>query len=97
VPNLELELNSAPPLRFAIVLCCLLLIGAPPVRAAEQTAAPEDETATQQAAEAGDESGRPEAKSADDDATPPAGKTSDVFIPTEEISEDFAVSFPVDI
>ena len=27
----------------------------------------------------------------------PAAKKSEVFIPTEEISEDFAVSFPVDI
>ena len=33
------------------------------------------------------------------DETPPAGAKpgSDVFVPTEEISEDFAVSFPVDI
>ena len=30
--------------------------------------------------------------------TPPTGGTSsEVFIPTEEISEDFAVAFPVDI
>ena len=32
-------------------------------------------------------------------ADPPAGEvpTAEVFVPTEEISEDFAVSFPVDI
>ena len=33
-------------------------------------------------------------KPATDDKTDPA---EDVFIPTEDISEDFAVSFPVDI
>jgi hypothetical protein len=31
------------------------------------------------------------------DSEPQATPSSDVFIPTEEISEDFAVSFPVDI
>jgi hypothetical protein len=28
---------------------------------------------------------------------PASGKPAEVFVPTEEISEDFAVSFPVDI
>ena len=41
-----------------------------------------------------DEPEKPEPKQ-----TPPAGgkPSSEVFVPTEEISEDFAVSFPVDI
>ena len=32
-----------------------------------------------------------------DEKSPPVKPSIDVFIPTEEISEDFAVSFPVDI
>lgn len=32
-----------------------------------------------------------------EDRTLPAATSPDVFIPTEDISEDFAVSFPVDI
>ncbi len=43
---------------------------------------------------AADDSGSPS-----EPADPPAGDvpTAEVFVPTEEISEDFAVSFPVDI
>ncbi len=32
-----------------------------------------------------------------DDEAPSGNPSGEVFIPTEEISEDFAVSFPVDI
>ena len=40
-----------------------------------------------------------EAPATDDEAEPAetSQPSSEVFIPTEEISEDFAVSFPVDI
>jgi hypothetical protein len=39
-----------------------------------------------------------EAKEASPDAKPaPKGKSPDVFVPSEKISEDLAVSFPVDI
>lgn len=50
------------------------------------------------AAEAAPTSAEPEAATADDEVTDAEAKpSSEVFIPTEEISEDFAVSFPVDI
>ena len=32
-----------------------------------------------------------------EDSAPPPGKPTEVFQPTEEISEDYAVAFPVDI
>jgi len=49
-----------------------------------------EETASSTAAE-------DEAEDEAEDKTLPAATSPDVFIPTEDISEDFAVSFPVDI
>ncbi len=40
---------------------------------------------------------RSEETTTDDDTPAEAPESADVFIPTEDISEDFAVSFPVDI
>ncbi len=56
--------------------------------------------ATTFAAEA-DDTNTPQERSEEtlpaDEASTEATTSSDVFIPTEDISEDFAVSFPVDI
>ena len=52
--------------------------------------------ATVSAAEAADAE-ETEATATEDTEVTASGPSSEVFIPTEEISEDFAVSFPVDI
>ncbi len=80
--------------RRTVTLCLLLgALGTPPASGAEsEPARPADDQESQTAADAS--SSTP----ADDTA---AGSkddgTGDVFLPSEEISEDFAVSFPVDI
>ena len=79
--------------RLTITLCLLVsALGAPYASGAEAEAAP---AAEDRSSQADTETTTP---SADDDAagTRPEG-TGDVFLPSEEISEDFAVSFPVDI
>ena len=59
-------------------------------------AAEPEVTATQ--AETTEQNGDASEDTSDEDASEPQVTPSgDVFIPTEEISEDFAVSFPVDI
>lgn len=62
------------------------------------TAAAEEEGDGAEPAVAASDEPKPDAAPAEQKSTPPRGKPSaDVFVPTEEISEDFAVSFPVDI
>lgn len=73
-------------LQLSVLSSALLLVGAADAGHAAE-AAPDD-TRAADAASAADET----------DAEGTAGTpSSEVFIPTEEISEDFAVSFPVDI
>ena len=72
---------SLPALITALLLSFVL--GAPAVQAAQA-----DQPASTE------ETGQP-AEEKEADAS--EGASSEVFIPTEEISEDFAVSFPVDI
>jgi hypothetical protein len=69
------------------VLLCGLLAGS---TLCAQEAAPAAEAPAEKA---------PAKESADQDSPAESrdGPSPDVFIPTEEISEDFAVSFPVDI
>lgn len=54
---------------------------------------------TETQAETTEQPGDASADTSDDEdaSEPPVTPSGDVFIPTEEISEDFAVSFPVDI
>jgi hypothetical protein len=78
--------------RLCVLLWLGLLAGQAVVHAAEATA---DERNQQP------EVATPAATESPAGETPageaPAGEAPDVFVPTEEISEDFAVSFPVDI
>lgn len=79
-----LAAQRAQQLCVAALLAGLLLAGAPgELRAAEPAAEPPASSTA---------GGSAEAKSNTDDTS-----SAEVFIPTEEISEDFAVSFPVDI
>jgi hypothetical protein len=73
--------------RLCVLLWLGLLAGQAVVHAAEATA---DERNQQP------EVATPAATESPAGETP-AGEAPDVFVPTEEISEDFAVSFPVDI
>ena len=70
-----------------ILLGALTTLGA----FAAEASPPDDQTTT----EANDDA-KP-ATSAADDSAAPTKPGDDVFKPTEEISEDFAVPFPVDI
>lgn len=77
-----------------ILLASLTLAWTGPLTAAEDAAGNGDSGAAGEA-EAGDRSAgnaRTEGEKASDD-----GQGTEVFVPSEEISEDFAVSFPVDI
>ena len=74
------------PVRSLVLVCCGLAAVAPGA-AQESAQQPEPETAPGAA-----ESAAAEAKP--DDATPP---TPDRFTPSEDISLDLPVSFPVDI
>lgn len=86
VSNLK-QLRSSAPVRMllATVLAGALVSAA--VSAAAEPAT--DETSTKTEPSTAD-------KSSNDDQKKDGSKDDD-FIPTEEISEDFAVSFPVDI
>ena len=66
---------------MAFILFTVVTLGAHPATAQPAEGQPADEE---------DSTTEAEAKSADAEGV-------EVFIPTEEISEDFAVSFPVDI
>ena len=80
-------LRETPNTLLALTLCGLLGIAG--AHAAE---APEPDAEEQ--AQSGEDAETAEADAdKDDDAAP----SREIFIPTEEISEDFAVSFPVDI
>ena len=70
--------------RFLIIV---LLATGTGLSAAAETEAPSDEAGAQAESSAAEE---PKANN-----DPP--ESHDVFLPTEEISEDFAVPFPVDI
>jgi len=83
-------------LQRAVLLGVLGL--APPALAAQ--AADPEEAARPPAAERGDDAveAGPQTDADEASADDATGRTSeDVFNPSEEISEDFAVSFPVDI
>jgi len=70
-----------------IMLLTAVVLGVsnpPAVSAAEATA---DQASTEESAD----------EDADEQPSDKSANNSEVFIPTEEISEDFAVSFPVDI
>jgi len=89
-------------LRFAVLGATLVLWGAsaPPGWTAEQPAQADTETAGTETAEPakdstkGETAAQAEGKTGDAKQADPS---SEVFVPTEEVSEDFAVSFPVDI
>ena len=62
------------------------------VEQSSESSASEDSTeAVAESDDAGDGDG------SDDSEPPPGEPAAEVFVPTEEISEDFAVPFPVDI
>jgi hypothetical protein len=61
----------------------------------EQTAATATEAGPD--AEVEGETGAADTAAADEPPAATNGSSPDVFVPTEEISEDYAVSFPVDI
>jgi len=83
----KLSLRAA--LVTLVLLCVAVIVAIAPLAGNAQTAEPE-EASTDQA-----ESTAASDKSADDKAVDKP--SSEVFIPSEDISEDFAVSFPVDI
>lgn len=100
VSNLE-QLRSATPVRMllATVLALALSSTADPAHA---EAAPAEPAATADVSSTAeqpntDKGSGDEQKKAGSKAGSEAGSKDDEFIPTEEISEDFAVSFPVDI
>ena len=74
------------PTQLALTLATMLLVAAAWWSISAPALAAEAEDATETAA----------ADDPDSEATSEA-PSGEVFIPTEEISEDFAVSFPVDI
>jgi len=76
--------------RAALIAGLLLCAGqAPPLQAAEAPVQPD--VAVKPA------DPQPAAPKADPKSAPGDGTTDKVFVPTEEISEDFTVAFPVDI
>ena len=77
-------------MRYMKILWVALLLWITPTALLAQTA--EDVEAADAAAGAPGADTDPQ-PTADEDAA----ESAEVFIPTEEISEDFAVSFPVDI
>lgn len=92
-------MRNMPPL---VALFVLMLGASTPsaiwaAEAATKTDSPSDTVADGVSASAPGEDDQ--ATDATQPETPQSGESSDseVFIPTEEISEDFAVSFPVDI
>src|SRR5262245_62284653 len=93
---LKLACNIAALVAFALALP----VGAEeatPAKAAPEAAAPK--TAANDTAEGKTKEPVPsDAKKNAPETTPaPKGKSPDVFVPSESISEDLAVSFPVDI
>lgn len=81
----------------AAMWLALLLLGAAPlgaVRAEEADAGTGNETAKSSPEQSDTGSG---SRSKDEPSQNQGKPSADVFIPSEEISEDFAVSFPVDI
>lgn len=95
VSNLE-QLRRATPVRMllATVLALALCSTAGPARAEAAATDDASPTAEQSTADKGSDD---EQKKAGSKAGSEAGSKDEEFIPTEEISEDFAVSFPVDI
>lgn len=84
----------------ATLLCCALLVSPALTAAAEPgtgttTAAVDEPTPTDPPASA--EKGPAEQEPARADPANTATESPEVFVPSEEISEDFTVSFPVDI
>jgi len=75
------------------LLLCVAVLLAGPVRGAE-SAADATDTAAPPAAPALPVPDAPDGDGAGEDDT---GPSPEVFVPSEEISEDFTVSFPVDI
>lgn len=89
VPRTPTESRSGPPvLMVGLGLLCLAL-GAGPVRG-EEAGDPPAEAEQTGSARSDDASTAPQPGAA-------TGTAGEVFVPTEEISEDYAVSFPVDI
>ena len=69
-----------------------------PVDTVEQVGEPSVGTDSALAADESSESSADDDADRSDDPEPPQGEpAAEVFVPTEEISEDFAVPFPVDI
>ena len=77
----------------AAVLALVLGCSAAVALAASAQERPGDEGTAPSQDDQASQSGQQDAHPDDDDAKAPA----EVFLPTEEISEDYAVSFPVDI
>ena len=76
---------------LAAALACVLGAGPWPVLAAEADAPPPEagaERETEEAVERGEAPG---------EASAPPDPTPDIFVPSEDISEDLSVRFPVDI
>jgi len=86
-------LNTARLIRQMLATMTLLALGITTSPAAGAAPAETESTSSseKESSEANDQ------VDAERDKTSPGNSSSEVFIPTEEISEDFAVSFPVDI
>lgn len=78
-------MNAMKHIQLFLLLLAMLAVLSPAQAAAEEAGAEPATAAESTDAETGE-------KDADGN-----GPMSEVFLPTEEISEDFAVSFPVDI
>ena len=91
-------MTTAPTSLAAMLLGAATLAFAVPTFAAEPSSepAPAAETAPPATAEAPPASAKPRPK-ADAAGKSTDKRSGDIFQPSEEISEDFAVSFPVDI
>lgn len=81
--------------RAALLVAAVALLAAAPIRAEQAPPPAEPETVVPADPEVDDG----KAAEADPENAPPrpGAPAAEVFVPSEEISEDFAVSFPVDI
>ena len=91
--NVASGVSARGKLAYALLAGALLAIGGGPAAAVETERAPIEAEALNGNAEAKAEKTAEENTQIDDEPSEPY----DVFLPTEEISEDFAVPFPVDI
>ena len=84
-------------LLLALAPCLSATAAAPSASSQDPAIAAEPATSTDGRPAASEQSAPADKGTAPADTEPAERASSEVFIPTEEISEDFAVSFPVDI